>query len=247
VFNPPPARGRNPDVRVARLAGNPVHEDMVEAAGLVGPHFILNTIVTAQKELAAAFSGDVMSAHRLACEYYLENFAVVATEPADLTIVSCGGYPKDINFIQAHKAIHSAHSVTRPGGWMIVLAECGDGFGDARFLDWFRFENAADFEAGLRADYHIYGQTAYATFEKVTTMNIVLVSKLDPHDVKRMKMRPARSFEEAYGEAAESLPEDFTTYVIPAASSTLLLTEDERIKAGASLSGSFERERRTVS
>jgi nickel-dependent lactate racemase len=247
VFNPPPARGRSPTVRVARLDGNPVHEDMLEAAELVGPHFLLNTIVNARKELVAAFAGHFISAHRLACEYYIEHFGVVAAEPADLTIVSCGGYPKDINFIQAHKAIHSAYSVTRPGGWMIVLAECGDGFGDAQFIDWFRFDDAADFEDGLRADYHIYGQTAYATFEKATAINIVLVSKLDGRDVERMRMRPARSFEEAYRAATGSLPEDFTTHVIPAASSTLLLTEEERVHALASLSGVFQGERREIS
>ena len=45
VFNPPPAGGRNHDVGIARLKGNPVHEDMLEAAGMVNPHFILNTVV----------------------------------------------------------------------------------------------------------------------------------------------------------------------------------------------------------
>ena len=247
VFNPPPGKGRNPDVRVARLAGNPVHEDMIEATLLVGPHFMLNTIVTPGRELAAAFAGDFISAHGLACKRYIEQFGVAAVEPADLTIVSCGGYPRDINFIQAHKAIHSAYSVTRPGGWMIVLAECGDGFGDSRFIDWFRFDDAAKFEEGLRADYHIYGQTAYATFEKAAVTNIALVSKLDPHDVQRMKMTPAASFEDAYNTAAASLPKDFTTYVIPAASSTLLLTEEERVNALASISGDFHFERREVS
>jgi len=235
VFNPSPAGGRNDDVGIARLAGNPVHEDMLEAARMVNPHFILNTVVTPEKELAAAFTGNMASAHAAACNYYLKHFGVVAEKPADLTIVSCGGYPKDINFIQAHKAIHNAYSVTRPGGWMIVLAKCADGFGDAGFIDWFRFDDAAQFEKALLADYHMYGQTAYATFEKSTTVNITFVSDIDASNVERMKMRPASSFEEAYKMAVESLPENFTTYVIPAASSTLLLTEDGMARAVASI------------
>ncbi len=247
VFNPAPNRGRNRDVHVARLAGNPVHEDMVEAAKMVGPHFMLNTIVTPEKGLAAAFAGDFIKAHEAACFHYVENFSIVVGEQADLTIVSCGGYPKDINFIQAHKAIHSAYSITRPGGWMIVLAECGDGFGHPGFIDWFRFDDAAEFEEELRTNYHIYGQTAYATFEKATSVNIALVSKLSPGDVKRMRMRSAGSFEEAYRMAAADLPADFNSYIIPAAPSTLFLTENERAESLASIGWSHSSGRRKVS
>ncbi|MBI5118658.1 nickel-dependent lactate racemase [Candidatus Poribacteria bacterium] len=235
VFNPPPGRGRNPNARVARLAGNPVHEDMLEAAGMVGPHFMLNSIVTPEKELAAVFAGNFIKAHEAACFHYIKNFSIVVPEQADLTVVSCGGYPKDINFIQAHKAIHSAHSVTKPGGWMIVLAECADGFGHPGFIDWFRFDDAIEFEQELRANYHIYGQTAYAAFEKAMSVNIALISRLDPLDVQRMKMRPAASFEEAYRAATANLPNDFTTYIIPAASSTLFLPENERSRSLASI------------
>ncbi len=237
VFNCSPERGRNPNVSVGRLAGNPVHEDMLEAARMVKPHFMLNTIVGPEKEVVAAFAGDFVSAHEAACTYYLENFSVVVRELADLTIVSCGGYPKDINFIQAHKAIHSAFSVTRPGGWMIVLAECYDGFGYPGFIDWFKFDNVAQFEDGLRANYEIYGQTAYATFEKSTTVNIVLVSELDSRDVERMKMWHASSFEQAYALVSDNLPKDFTAYVIPASSSSLFFSEKELSRASMSVSG----------
>jgi nickel-dependent lactate racemase len=237
VFNPPPDSGRNPNVRVAHLRGNPVHEDMLEAARMVGPHFMLNTIVSSDKSVAAAFAGNYVAAHEAACTRYLESFSVVVPQRADLVAVSAGGYPKDINFIQAHKAIHSAYSVVRPEGWMIVLAQCSDGFGHPGFIDWFRFDNAADFERELRASYHIYGQTAYATFEKSSTVNIALVSDLPPSDVERMGMHPATSFEEAYRMAVDNLAEDFTSYALPAASNTLFLTEDERRSALASLCG----------
>ncbi len=246
VFNQSPATGRNPNVRTAHLAGNPVHEDMLEAAGMVNPDFLLNTVVTPDKELNAAFAGHFMTAHQAACRYYLDNFSVIVPDAADLTIVSCGGYPKDINFIQAHKAIHAASMVTRPGGWMIVLAECRDGFGYPGFIDWFRFDNIADFEKGLRADYHIYGQTAYATFEKSTTVNIILISGLPPSDVERMKIHAASSFDRAYRIAADNLEHDFTTYIIPSASSALFMTTDEHMSALASITGDDQSGQREV-
>jgi nickel-dependent lactate racemase len=239
VFNPAPAHGRNPNARTAHLSGNPVHEDMLEAAKIVNPDFMLNTVVTPEKELSAAFSGNFVTAHEAACAYYLENFSVIVSDAADLTIVSCGGYPKDINFIQAHKAIHAGYAVTKPDGWMIVLAECRDGFGYPGFIDWFKFDNTADFEKALRAEYHIYGQTAYAAFEKAMSVNIVLVSELPASDVRRMNMIPAQSFESAYAIAGENLVHDPVVYVIPGASSALFLTKEEHKSALASIIGDY--------
>jgi nickel-dependent lactate racemase len=229
------------------LAGNPVHEDMLEAARMVGPHFMLNTIVGTDKNILAAFAGNPIAAHEAACRHYLENFTVTVGERADLTIVSCGGYPKDVNFIQAHKAIHTAFSVTKPGGWMIVLAACGDGFGYPGFLEWFRFDTAAEFEENLRANYEIYGQTAYATFEKAASVNIVLVSELEPAYVRRMNMRPAATFEEAYHLATKNLPADFETYMIPEGASTLFLTTEEYTASFESITGERESEAREIS
>jgi nickel-dependent lactate racemase len=217
--------GRNPKVETGRLAGNPVHEDMVEAAEMVSPHFIINAVLNDKKEVCAVFAGDMAAAHRQACTYYLENFGVIVDSAADLTIVSCGGYPKDINFIQAHKAIQSAYAITKPGGWMIVLAECGDGFGYPGFIDWFRFKNSSEFEQALRREYHIYGQTAYAAYEKATSVNIILVSRLAPHEVERMQMHSAKSFEEAYALATSNLTRGSALYIIPASSASIFHTE----------------------
>jgi len=242
VFNPPPAAGRNPGARTAHLGGNLVHADMLEATEMVMPDFMLNTIVTPEKQVVAAFAGDYRTAHEAACAYYVENLSVAVPAPADLTIVSCGGHPKDINFIQAHKAIHNAFAVTRPGGWMIVLAECGDGLGYPGFIEWFRFADATEFEKKLLNDYHIYGQTAYAIFEKAAMVNIVLVSKLEPKDIERMKMRAASSFDAAYRMATGALGDDFSTYVIPSASSDLLLSESERKSAFSSISEGYPHE-----
>ena len=42
-------------------------------------------------------------------------------KPADMAVVSCGGAPKDINFIQAHKALDYGVQAVRPGGAVILL------------------------------------------------------------------------------------------------------------------------------
>ena len=52
------------DARAGKLAGNPVREDLEEAAAMVGVDFILNVVLDAHKEIIRAVAGDVTAAHR---------------------------------------------------------------------------------------------------------------------------------------------------------------------------------------
>jgi lactate racemase len=59
----------------------------------------------------------------------------------DLVVASCGGFPKDINFIQAHKAVNNAARFVKDGGILIVLCQCPDGVGSNTFLEYFEYNN----------------------------------------------------------------------------------------------------------
>ena len=50
-------------------------------------------------------------------------------EKADVVVVSVGGYPKDIDFIQSHKALEHARHAVKTGGTIILLGKCEDGLG----------------------------------------------------------------------------------------------------------------------
>ncbi|MFR4008140.1 MAG: hypothetical protein ACLT0Y_01635 [Christensenellales bacterium] len=51
-------------------------------------------------------------------------------------VVSCGGYPKDLNLYQAVKSLLNAAQALKPGGTMVFLAECPEGGGAPDFFDW---------------------------------------------------------------------------------------------------------------
>ena len=104
---------------------------------------------------------------------------------------------------------------------MILLAACGDGYGNPTFFNWFRHRELAEFEAALRARYEINGQTAYALLDKAKRFRIILVSHLPPEEVRTLSMIPAGTLEEAMTIAAELLPEEYTAYVIPEAGTVL--------------------------
>ncbi len=225
VLNPLPGSGRNRLAATGNLNGNPVHLAMVEACEMANPAFILNTVVSPEKRIAAAFAGDWRKAHQEGCSFCRENFACNIGEKRDMILVSCGGFPKDINFIQAHKAMEYASHAVKEGGVMILLAECRDGFGNATFFDWFRHRELDSFEDALRRNYQINGQTAYSAFDKARRFRVILVSGLDSSDVERMGMIPASSVDEAMRIAERHLPSGWRGLVMPEGGSVLPLAK----------------------
>lgn len=221
VLNPGEGNGKNPFAVTGNLDGNPVHRAMVEGCAMAQPDFILNTVLAADKRIIAAFAGDWLLAHEDGCRYYLEHFACPLTEKVDLVIASCGGFPKDINLIQAHKSMEYAAQAIKDGGVMILLAECRDGFGNGTFFDWFRHKTLETFEAELRAHYEINGQTAYSLLQKAQRFRVILVSHFSVSQVEEMGMIPATSLDEAMEIAAGMLPEKWRCYLMPEAGSVL--------------------------
>jgi lactate racemase len=215
VLNPEDGSGKNPKAVTGNLEGNPVHEGMLEACGMRPPDFILNTVLSPEKKIIAAFCGDWREAHLAGCRYCAESFSYPIAEKGDLVVVSCGGFPKDINLIQAHKSMEYASRALKPGGVMILLAECRDGYGNATFFNWFSYATCGELESALRKRYEINGQTAWSVKEKAERFRIVLVSELPDEEVSAMGMLPAASLEQAMELARGLLPQDYKAYVIP--------------------------------
>lgn len=189
--------GRKAGVRTGALDGNAVHEECERVAKLVAPAFSINTIVDENKRAVKIFCGDWRLAHRAACEYYLDQHSVSVPEKRDIVIVSCGGFPHDINLIQAHKALDMAALACNEGGTIILLAECGDGLGRPDFLKWFDARDSRELVARLGNGYEVNGQTAWALLTKAERHRVCLVSELPSEDVKRMRMVPVQTIGEA--------------------------------------------------
>ena len=221
VLNPEPGSGRNPLATTGNLSGNPVHQAMVEACAMAPPAFILNTVLSPDKRIMAAFCGHWREAHEAGCRFYGEHFSFPLPARADLVVVSCGGFPRDINLIQAHKSMEYASQALKDGGVMILLAECRDGFGNATFFNWFRHRDLDEFEAALRQRYEINGQTAYSMLVKARRFRIILVSNFPEHQVEQMGMMAAHSLDEAFSRAEGLLSGDWRALVMPEGGSVL--------------------------
>ncbi|MEM3046888.1 MAG: nickel-dependent lactate racemase, partial [Candidatus Bathyarchaeia archaeon] len=56
----------HPKARAGILEGNPIHEDMLEAARFVPPDFSLNTVLNTSHQITHAFGGELETSHRAA-------------------------------------------------------------------------------------------------------------------------------------------------------------------------------------
>jgi nickel-dependent lactate racemase len=160
------------------LDGNAVHEAVDRIAALVEPAFCINSIVNQDGKVAAVYAGHWRGAHRRACEDYLLDHSIPIHEKRDLVIVSAGGWPYDINLIQAHKALEMASHACTDGGTIIWLAECPEGLGRPDFLQWFAESDSRALAERLRIEYEVNGQTAWSLMQKLERFQIALISSM---------------------------------------------------------------------
>ncbi|HYN86279.1 MAG TPA: nickel-dependent lactate racemase [Pyrinomonadaceae bacterium] len=189
--------GRRAGVGAGRLDGNTVHEECERIAAEAAPSFLVNTVVDERGRPTRVYAGDWRAAHRLACAEYADSHTIRIDGRRAVVVASAGGSPHDLNLIQAHKALEMASHACAEGGHIILLAECPDGLGRPDFLKWFDAEDSRALERRLFDAYEVNGQTAWSLLTKAERFHVQLVSTLPDDDVRRMRLHPARTLEEA--------------------------------------------------
>jgi nickel-dependent lactate racemase len=124
---------QSPNADYGILTGNPVHEEAQRVARAVGVDFIANAALDWRQQVARVSTGDLEVAW-LDCVQFVQRRAQVAVPRRfDIVITSNGGYPLDRNYYQAVKGLVAAARIVRPGGIIILAAECRDGLGSDDF------------------------------------------------------------------------------------------------------------------
>lgn len=217
--------GLNPDVCAGKLTGNPLSEDMLEAARLADADFMVNSIINNDEHrVALAVAGDLVAAHAAGAALVDEYFGVSINGLADLVIASCGGYPKDINLYQTYKTVHNMVRAMKPGGVGILLSESCEGIGDDKFRTICTdFPDNESREQELKNNYEIASFMGYTQLLWAQQNHIIIISSLPPEQVRQMGMIPSASLDEALSLAEGLLGRDYSVYLMPAAATTLPL------------------------
>jgi len=210
-----PDGNSHPDCQDGKTFGNPLWEDILEAAQMAPPTYQVGLILDDRGRIAKAFGGDLVASHQAACEEAKKRHEIPVIERRQLVVVSPGGSPRDINFIQSHKALQHASYALSDGGVMILAAKCPDGVGSQTFLDWMRFPSAQEMAKELAHKYTLHGQTAMAHRKKLDRATVICVSDMPDELVRKLGMIPEKTVKDAWRRAQEFLPDDWTGYVLP--------------------------------
>jgi nickel-dependent lactate racemase len=204
-------QGSNPLAANKKTHGNPAHEDMVEAAAFLKPDFIVNVVPNLDGEIAGIFAGNWMTAWQAATVLVDDIFGVVIREQADIVIASAGGYPKDINLYQSQKTIDNAVYAMKPGGVVILMAECPDIKEPREFFDWFDHPSFLEMEKAVRANFLISGWVAVRQLEYGKQGTIIMVTRKENIELARKAgvqgvATMAEALEMAYAACGSSAP-----------------------------------------
>ena len=115
------------------IAENLLHAELLEIARMARHDFILDVTLTLDREISGVFAGDPVKAHAAGVAF-LESTSLERLEvAADAVITSAAGYPLDLTFYQAVKGITAATHIVKPGGRILVIAQCAEGVGSREF------------------------------------------------------------------------------------------------------------------
>ncbi len=160
------------------LEGNPLAADLKEVHDLLPEYLSIHAILDSFGEPASYHFGKNYEDFLLVCRKLDDSYRVEIEKQFDLVVAASGGYPKDINMIQAHKSIHNAANLVNDGGTLLMFAECIDGIGSKTFLPYFRMGGWKQTFQALLENYAGNGGTALAMMEKTKRINIYIITSL---------------------------------------------------------------------
>ena len=210
------------DACAGKLAGNPIREDIEEAAGIVGIDFILNVVLDEHKQVVKAVAGDAVLAHREGCKFLDLFYLKSLKERADIVLVSQGGAPKDINLYQVQKALDNAKHAVKKGGVIVLIGSCKEGLGESEFEEWMLHSDSpkAMIER-IGKDFRLGGHKAAAIAMVLEDVDIYLVSDLPDDFVRDIFLTPYADAQKALDAAFEKMGRDASVLAMPYGGSTL--------------------------
>jgi nickel-dependent lactate racemase len=212
----------HPMACAGRLEGNPVREDIEEAATICKIDFILNVVLDEHKRIIKAVAGHPVQAHREGCAFLDKLYLKEIPERADIVLVSQGGAPKDLNLYQTQKALDNAKHAVKDGGVIILIGSCKEGLGEHTFEQWMtQSPDAHSMIERIGRDFQLGGHKAAAIAMVLEKADIYLVSELPDSLVKSIFLTPQPSAQAALDAAFAKLGEFATVLAMPYGGSTL--------------------------
>jgi nickel-dependent lactate racemase len=209
----------HPKADCGYLEGNPVHEENTRIAWMAGCDFIVNVCVDGQRRMTWVGAGHMEKAWMQGVRFCEQVVRVPVSEPVDIVVTSCAGYPLDTTWYQAVKGLTGALPIVKQGGTIILAASLSEGVGSPEFQrlladnpDLKVFKKRI-----LGKDYFVMDQWQLEELAKVIERcKVKVVSDgLPAETLRRCHANPAASVETAVADCLAEYGSDARIAVIP--------------------------------
>ena len=123
----------HPNAASGIVQGNPVHEEALRIAKMASPDMIVDVTLDEKNRMTGIFAGDLEAAWLRGVAFAEQAVRASVPEPVDIVVTTCAGAPLDATFYQAVKGMVGALPIVKPGGSIIIAAECAEGVGGPDF------------------------------------------------------------------------------------------------------------------
>ena len=180
-----------------KLDGNPIHEDMLEAAKLARADFVINMCFNSNNELFAIYSGALNSAFIKACSEYLDRYSVHIQGEADLLLISPGGFPYDLNLYQSQKTLIQCNSCVKKGAPIIFFNEASGGIGNLIFETWNAlYKNEKDIIEAIHTHFEQGANNVLNQINFTTRNQIFIYTELAKDKVEHFGMKKIENLDD---------------------------------------------------
>ena len=182
------------------LAGNPVHEDLVEAALMARLDFIINVVLNKDLKITGIFAGDMVEAHKKGVEF-LNSFSKIAIPTQPDIIITNPGKPLDIDFYQSLKAVIAVAAIASPKTVIVLHADCPDrlgSMGETMLKAFSGTDTPQRVAANLSSNYEIQMDHAFL-LSKILEKGVKIIAcspNIPAQIIKEMMMIPTGSAQE---------------------------------------------------
>jgi nickel-dependent lactate racemase len=184
------------------LEGNPVSEDMRETVSALQRVFGVNFFADRAGNIVYLNAGDLVRSHAEACEAYRAGHAPTVDEPYPIVVLSAGGHPYDINFLQSHKPLRHCAGAFADRATVLYYAECAEGLGSAP-LEAALKRSKDEFLKNAVKQYELNNQTLVSLYDLSARHEIGVVSAVSAHVLQSCGMKPCLNAESFLASALE--------------------------------------------
>ncbi len=209
-----------------KLKGNPVYQDIKEAAELVNVDYAINNFLDEKMRLIETFAGRIEDVLDKSLPF-IENISKIEADgPVDVIIISPGGKIFDNNLYKACDIFYNIQKIIPEGNFIILISECSNGYGNSAFYEFMRKsmirKNKKSMGNELKNHFRIGYEKACYLNEIASKNKVLLVSALPNYYVRDIfGLKTVETGNKALRKVTRQIGKDFKSAIIPFGSLTI--------------------------